>query len=308
MPSDDLNAPLGKKKRKKLPKLPVAGPQILAGVLGLFGIAVVAWAIFVNDPLGGEPTAVVVTGPVTKIPPKPDGDGQQHARHDGAHPKPRPPRRWPHPPLSPLPPGAKTITIIDGSSGKHQNVIVPGKSSDLAPKAAGDQRFLENTRHGAIPKISADGGRPFVVFAHPRKLSAEKTDAPRIAIIVGGLGISAAGTADALAKLPAPVTLAITPYGADLDGIGGACPVGQSRSAAAGADGTVRLSRQRSRAADVADLAHRGPEHRPAALADEPFSRLCRNRELYGRALHLVRTVAGAGAARDRQARADLRR
>ncbi len=54
-------------------------------------------------------------------------------------------------------------------------------------------------------------------FAHPRKLPPEKTGAPRIAIIVGGLGISATGTADALAKLPAPVTLAIAPYGNDLD-------------------------------------------------------------------------------------------
>ena len=59
--------------------------------------------------------------------------------------------------------------------------------------------------------------RPFTLYAHPRKLPADKTDAPRIAIIVGGLGISATGTADALAKLPTPVTLGFAPYGADLD-------------------------------------------------------------------------------------------
>jgi polysaccharide deacetylase 2 family uncharacterized protein YibQ len=40
---------------------------------------------------------------------------------------------------------------------------------------------------------------------------------PRIAIVVGGLGISASGTADAFTKLPAPVTFAITPYGTDLE-------------------------------------------------------------------------------------------
>ena len=83
MSSDDLNAPLGQDKRKRLPKLPAAAPQILAGALGLFGIAVVAWAIFVNDPLGGEPTAVVATGSPAKTPAKPAGDGQQHSRHDG---------------------------------------------------------------------------------------------------------------------------------------------------------------------------------------------------------------------------------
>jgi len=31
--------------------------------LGLFGIAVVGWAAFVNDPLGGEPMAVIAAKP-----------------------------------------------------------------------------------------------------------------------------------------------------------------------------------------------------------------------------------------------------
>jgi len=213
---DDLNAPLGQDKRKGLPKLPAAAPQILAGALGLFGIVVVAWAIFVNDPLGGEPTAVVATGSPAKPQAKPAGDGEQHSRHDGPPSDQAPSTNVVIPAAAP-PPGSKTITIIDGSSGKHQDVVIPGKSSGLAPKAPVDQRLLETTHHGAIPKIAPDGVRPFTLYAHPRKLPADKTDAPRIAIIVGGLGISATGTADALAKLPTPVTLGFAPYGADLD-------------------------------------------------------------------------------------------
>jgi polysaccharide deacetylase 2 family uncharacterized protein YibQ len=212
---DDLNAPLGQDKRKGLPKLPAAAPQILAGALGLFGIVVVAWAIFVNDPLGGEPTAVVATGSPAKPQAKPAGEGQQQSRHDEP-PSDQAPSTTVVIPAAP-PPGSKTITIIDGSSGKHQDVVIPGKSSGLAPKAPVDQRLLETTHHGAIPKIASDGVRPFTLYAHPRKLPADKTDAPRIAIIVGGLGISATGTADALAKLPTPVTLGFAPYGADLD-------------------------------------------------------------------------------------------
>jgi hypothetical protein len=215
--SDDLNAPLGQDKRKSLPKLPAGARQILAGVLGLFGIAVMAWAIFVNDPLGGEPTAVVATGPLAKMQAKPDGDGQQHSRYDGPSSDKAPSASAAIPAAAPPPPGSKTITIIDGSSGKHQDVIIPGKSSGNAQKAPVDQRLLETTRHGAIPTIAPDGARPFTLYAHPRKLPAGKTDAPRIAIIVGGLGISAMGTADALAKLPAPVTLAFAPYGPDLE-------------------------------------------------------------------------------------------
>ena len=216
MAPDDLNAPLGQDKRKGLPKLPAAAPQILAGALGLFGIVVVAWAIFVNDPLGGEPTAVVATGSPAKPQAKPAGDGQQQSHRDGP-PSDKAPSTTVVIPAAAPPPGSKTITIIDGSSGKQQDVVIPGKSSGSAPKAPVDQRLLETTRHGAIPKIAPDGARPYTLYAHPRNLPADKTDAPRIAIIIGGLGISATGTADALAKLPAPVTLGFAPYGADLD-------------------------------------------------------------------------------------------
>ena len=38
--------------------------------------------------------------------------------------------------------------------------------------------------------------------------------------MVGGLGVSAAATSEALTKLPAAVTLAFTPYGADLERLG----------------------------------------------------------------------------------------
>ena len=144
MSSDDLNAPLGQDKQKGLPKLPAAAPQILAGVLGLFGIAVTAWVIFVNDPLGGEPTAVVATGSLAKSAAKPGaaGDGQEHSRYDGPSSDKTPSVNAATPAAVAPPPGSKTITIIDGSSGKRQDVIIPGKSSGNAQKAPADQRFL----------------------------------------------------------------------------------------------------------------------------------------------------------------------
>ena len=38
---------------------------------------------------------------------------------------------------------------------------------------------------------------------------------PVVAIVVGGLGVGAAKTTDAIMKLPPAVTLAFTPYGSD---------------------------------------------------------------------------------------------
>jgi uncharacterized protein len=219
--SDDLNAPLGQAKGKKLPKLPVAAPQMLAGMLGLFGLLVVSWAIFVNDPLGGEPVAMIAAKPpgATQAKPDTEGDGKQHSRYDG------PAAKAPDPAAvagaaakaTEPPPGAKTITIIDGSSGKSQDVVIPGNSSGGKTQAPLDQKMLESTRHGAVPKIGPDGARPSTLYARPRQLPPNRKDAPRIAIVIGGVGISASGTADVFAKLPAPVTFAIAPYGADLE-------------------------------------------------------------------------------------------
>ena len=227
MASDDLNAPLGQEKKKKLPKLPIAGPQLLAGMLGLFGLLVVSWAVFVHDPLGGEPTAVVVAKQPGAIQAKPDSDGKQHARYDG------PAAGAPNTAQAAAaaaaatkattpPAGSKTITIFDGSSGKSQQVVIPGNSSSVAPKAPGDkapidQNMLETTRHGAIPKLGTDGARSSALYARPRQLPANRKDSPRIAIVIGGIGISASGTADAFSKLPGPVTFALTPYGTDLE-------------------------------------------------------------------------------------------
>src|SRR5207302_8096307 len=127
------------------------------------------------------------------------------------------PNRYDGPPIidgQPAAPGGNTITIIDGSNGKRQEVPIPGQPAD---KSAADQRFAEASRNGSIPRIAPDGTRPAEAFAQPVKPIADRPNAPRIAIVVTGLGISAIGTSDALAKLPGPVTLGIAPYGADLD-------------------------------------------------------------------------------------------
>jgi polysaccharide deacetylase 2 family uncharacterized protein YibQ len=214
---DDLDVPLGQAKTKRLPTLPVNAWQLLAGVLGLFAAAVLGWAVFGNDPLGGEPRAVVATDqPGGSAKNEANADARQHARHDGAAGN-APAAAAPAVTIKTAPPpGGKTVTIIDGSSGERRDVVIPGKAGETA-KTPVDQKLLETTRHGLIPKIGADGARSFAHYARPRAVPADTKDWPRIAIIVGGLGISASGTADALAKLPAPVSLALAPYGSDLD-------------------------------------------------------------------------------------------
>jgi len=120
------------------------------------------------------------------------------------------------------PPGSKTVTIIDGSSGKTQEVTIPGNGAAKTAKTPGEAKaapepqLSEPSRHGPIPVIGPNGARASLIYSHPRALPPDKTGAPQIAIIIAGIGISASGTADAFSKLPAAVTFAVAPYGAVL--------------------------------------------------------------------------------------------
>jgi polysaccharide deacetylase 2 family uncharacterized protein YibQ len=117
--------------------------------------------------------------------------------------------------------GQKTITIIDGSSGTRHDVQIPGDgssenvASDAAPAMMTgiNPRLLQTSRYGMIPVV-ADGLKSFNVYAaSANRVKAAKM--PVVSIVVGGLGVGAANTVDAIMKLPAAVTLAFTPYGAD---------------------------------------------------------------------------------------------
>jgi polysaccharide deacetylase 2 family uncharacterized protein YibQ len=225
MTTDDLNAPLGQGKIKRRFKFPVAWPQVAAAALGLFFGAFVLWALINDDPFGGEPMIAVTVDPhAAAAPKKSDVAGIPATPVPDSGPS-RPDRSADLPATGPAPQkqaaaaNGKTVTIINGETGARQEMVVPGEANGAAPADAvpADQRFVEMTPRGPIPKIAADGTRPAEAFARPVKPIPGKPDAPRIAIVIGGLGVSASATADAIGKLPGAVTLAFMPYGADVD-------------------------------------------------------------------------------------------
>ncbi|MBS0528368.1 MAG: divergent polysaccharide deacetylase family protein, partial [Proteobacteria bacterium] len=211
--TDDLSTPLGQESaRKRRFRLPFTLPQAIAVVLGLVLVAFLGFAVFNNNPLGGEPTAQVAIRQTATPENKPAAAShvQQKPGSDIAIVNAQPPAA-----------GQKTITIIDGSSGARQDVVVSGDGSDKADAAPAimpgiDQRLLEKSRYGMIPIVAADGLKPFKAYA--MGTDAERARAatmPVIAVVIGGLGVGAAKTTDAIMKLPPAVTLAFTPYGSD---------------------------------------------------------------------------------------------
>ena len=208
--ADDLSTPLGQNavRRKRRYRLPFTGTQALAVLLGLFLVTFVGFAIFNDNPLGGEPIARVAirpSAPAAENTATAPADGFGHGAKSVAK--------------QATPGEQKTVTIIDGSSGaRHDVPIGSGEAADKAEAAPGmmagiDPRLLEKSRYGMIPVVS-DGLKPFTVYAAEAD-RAKAARMPVVSIVVGGLGVGAAKTTDAIMKLPAAVTLAFTPYGSD---------------------------------------------------------------------------------------------
>ncbi|OAF00869.1 hypothetical protein AYJ54_30510 [Bradyrhizobium centrolobii] len=208
--ADDLSAPLGRDtpRRKRRLRLPFTGMQALAVMLGLFLVTFAGFAIFNKDPLGGEPiTRIAIREPrATEDKPAPAAAGHETKEA----------------PKQAAPGEQKTVTMIDGSTGARHDVVIGGgeagdkneAASAAPPVMAGiDQKLLEKSRYGMIPVV-ADGVKPFNVYAADAD-RAKAAKMPVVAIVIGGLGVGAAKTTDAIMKLPPAVTLAFTPYGAD---------------------------------------------------------------------------------------------
>jgi polysaccharide deacetylase 2 family uncharacterized protein YibQ len=209
--ADDLSTPLGQEtaRRKRRYRLPFTGIQVLAALLGLFLVVFVGFAIFNDNPLGGEPIAHVAIRQAAPAAEKPATSPSGASGHNA-----KPANR------QAAAGEQKTVTIIDGSSGVRHDVVIAGDApgnaeADAAPTmmAGIDQRLLEKSRYGMIPVVS-DGLKPFTVYAAEAD-RAKAAKMPVVAIVVGGLGVGAAKTTDAIMKLPAAVTLAFTPYGSD---------------------------------------------------------------------------------------------
>lgn len=75
-----------------------------------------------------------------------------------------------------------------------------------------DRALLEESEAGVLPVRDANGRRPFDAYARPWS----GAGGARIAIVIGGLGISQTGTQAAIKALPGEVTLAFAPHGNSL--------------------------------------------------------------------------------------------
>lgn len=112
-------------------------------------------------------------------------------------------------------PGPKIIKVKHGDGDVTGAISIsdPSKMSQ-DPRVAHipDPDLIDRTDAGALPVRAADGRRPLDVYARP---SSGKRGA-KVAIIIGGLGISQTSTQSAIRSLPPEITLAFAPQGNSL--------------------------------------------------------------------------------------------
>ncbi len=81
----------------------------------------------------------------------------------------------------------------------------------LPPAPVAD--LVEETLFGPLPRIAEDGRMPWQGYARPFD---EARDRPRVSIIITGLGRQQERTQRAIDTMPAPITLAFSPYAEDV--------------------------------------------------------------------------------------------
>jgi polysaccharide deacetylase 2 family uncharacterized protein YibQ len=199
--AEDLNTPLGVDKAQPRRKLPDPAPILAAIAAGVIVLGVV-WSALIENPLGGEPV-VVVTIERPQHKPKSTADAKPGTAAPSTSPS--------------SPAGQLTVAPAGGAPGGPLIIQVPQGGGAAGISRVLDPALVESSKHGPIPKIAPDGRRPAEMFASTSVAEAEDKR-PKIAIFIGGLGISREETSAVLEKLPRSVTLGFPPYGDGLDG------------------------------------------------------------------------------------------
>jgi polysaccharide deacetylase 2 family uncharacterized protein YibQ len=182
----EIDRPLGQGPREKRPRH--AGDR--TKLFTVAGLAAVLLALSVGAALHGDglrsPSQVVVATPVEDAEPVADER-----------------------------PAGPSITRVPASNAQGSLIVRDPASLSQSRVAAHlpDPDMIETSDYGFLPIRDPNGLRPFDVYARPWS----GARGARIAIVVGGLGLSQTGTQRAIEVLPDEVTLAFAPTGNSLD-------------------------------------------------------------------------------------------
>ena len=119
------------------------------------------------------------------------------------------------------PPGALSVDELPlsrDSQGQQQEASIAGRAAmPLVPAPV--TRLTGDGPHGPLPVVAKDGSKAAQVYARPVSRDIMLSDQPKIALLIGGMGLNAELTQAAIRALPPEVSLAFAPYGENLQAL-----------------------------------------------------------------------------------------
>jgi polysaccharide deacetylase 2 family uncharacterized protein YibQ len=190
--ADELRRPL--RRRRIADHLRALRPSPLAAAsltLAAAAIGLAAWLVTAPGPFDGGPVVRVSIAPPDPMITGTAGEPGEEALNAGALPS------------------AQDIAA-DEALASRTAIVLPRKRP-LAPGPV--QAVSEAGEFGPLPRVASDGRTPFDVYAQAVPASVLTSGRPKIAIVLGGMGLNANLTRQAMRDLPTAVTLAFAPYG-----------------------------------------------------------------------------------------------
>lgn len=212
---DDLTKPLGVSTQAPARRLSARAMGTIGACVVGAGAAAYVWIN--DDGLGGRPQAVVAIETAKKPAAAPaSADTQPTGTIPVTVGEPPGPRS-----SGSEIENASGVRVVRQGGGETPGalIITVPETPAIGLTPAPDKGLVEKGPHGPLPRIGSDGRKPMDVYSRPVATSSKlPASAPRIALMIGGMGLSQNATRHALEKLPRPVTLAFAPYGQGLAG------------------------------------------------------------------------------------------
>lgn len=208
MPRDELRQPLRRLSLRE--RLWAKRPRALTAASAVAILAFAGgglWLSRIPYPNAGEPVVVVAIPPI-----------QDLTTASTAGPGPEA-----------APTGEDVEAIIDDSADAMDEMpseAVPRRSyqqeatiivaRNRAMKAAPIEAVAEQTPDGPLPRVSSRGKKPFDVYSQVTPMAVSTSNRPKIAILLGGMGLNQKLTRKAIDELPGDISFGFAPYGEKL--------------------------------------------------------------------------------------------
>ena len=127
MTMDEFSAPLGRHTRPRNRGLRISASRVAIGAGALAAVLATAWAITTDSPLRGRPDAIASAPEVTRAAANAPvtASGVEQSARQRNNPSDAAPAALAPPPAAAM----RTVTIIDGMTGKRREIVLPETSS-----------------------------------------------------------------------------------------------------------------------------------------------------------------------------------